>query len=178
MGLLPNAALARSTAPFADAVRVLLGPAAAAAVALMACIKAVGSLAGWILLTAETAQAGAGEGLFPRLFAHRRLNLAIAAVLMSLGVVASVSPTLGQQFGELISVSVILTLLLYIYAACALWHDAGLRPAPARDRAFAATAIAFCAFVIAFSGAQMLLWSAGVIIAAAPLYLLSRRRPA
>lgn len=172
MGLLPAPALARSTAPFADAVRVLLGPAAAAAVALMACCKAVGSLAGWILLTAETAEAGAAEGLFPRAFARRPLNLFIAALLMSLGVLASVSPTLGQQFGELISVSVILTLLLYIYAACALWRQAGAAP---NDRAFALAAIAFCAFVIAFSGALMLLWSAAVLAAVAPLYLLVRR---
>ena len=177
MGLLPAATLARSTAPFADAVGVLLGAAAAAAVALMACIKAVGSLAGWILLTAETAQAGAGEGLFPRFFAHRRLNLAIAAVLMSLGVWASVSPTLGQQFGELIAVSVILTLLLYIYAAGALWREAPRDPARARaDRSFAAAAVCFCTFVLVFSGATMLLWSAAVLLAAAPLYFLIRTR--
>jgi amino acid transporter len=96
---------------------------------------------------------------------------------MSLGVWASVSPTLGQQFGELIAVSVILTLLLYIYAAGALWREARRDPARARaDRAFAAAAVCFCTFVLVFSGATMLLWSAAVLLAAAPLYFLIRTR--
>lgn len=184
MGLIPARQLALSTAPFADAVRLLLGPAAAALVALLALVKAAGSLGGWILLTAQTAEAGATRSLFPPLFARRdrrgvlRANLLVAGVLMSLGVVATLSPTLGEQFGELISVSVLLMLLLYIYACLALWRQA----APAanrRDHACAAAAIFFCAAVIVLSGARMLAWTAAVVALTVPAYWLLRRpRPA
>lgn len=173
MGLVPAPALARSTAPFADAARLLLGPGVAAlvaaAVAALALVKLLGSLAGWILLTAETSAATAEHGLFPRLFARRGASLVIAAVLMSAGVLATISPTLGEQFGEIIAVSVILTLLLYVYACLALW-----RIARGRDRAFAAVGLAFCAGVIGASGTQMLLWSAAILAAVLPLYYVVR----
>src|ERR1700691_1087955 len=53
MGIIPAADLARSNAPFADAVQVMLGPLAAGMIALAALIKATGTLGGWILLTAQ-----------------------------------------------------------------------------------------------------------------------------
>ncbi|MGH9484325.1 MAG: amino acid permease, partial [Terriglobales bacterium] len=168
MGLLPARVLARSTAPFADAARLLLGSTAAAvlaaAVAILALIKIVGTLAGWILLTAETGEAGAAHRLFPQVFARRGWNLVIAGVLMSAGVAATVSPTLGEQFGKLIAVSVVLMLLLYIYACLALWRVAK------RERGWALAGIVFCAGVIALSGADMLLWSAIVLVCVFPLY--------
>lgn len=176
MGMIPAATLARSTAPFADAVRLLLGPAAAALVAVLALIKAVGSLAGWILLTLETGERGAEHGLFPGIFAWRwrgqpMANLLIITVLMSLGVVATVSPTLGQQFGELISVSVILNLLLYIYACLSVWHYARQAPEAFRgDRAFAVVGIIFCAAVILLAGFNLLLITAGIVAVTLGLY--------
>ncbi|MGH9468692.1 MAG: amino acid permease [Terriglobales bacterium] len=173
MGLLPAAALARSTAPFADAARVLLGPSAAVwvagAVALLALVKLLGSLAVWILLTAETSVATAREGLFPPLFARRGASLWVAGALMTAGVAATVSPTLGQQFGRLIAVSVIFTLLLYIYSCLALW-----RVAENHDRAFAAAGLIFCVAVIALSGAGMLLDAAVVLVCVFPLYYFLR----
>ncbi|MGH9476074.1 MAG: amino acid permease [Terriglobales bacterium] len=173
MGLIPAPTLARSTAPFADAARLLLSPGlaalAAGAVALLALIKLLGSLAGWILLTTETSVATAQQGLFPRLFARRGWSLLIAAVLMTAGVAATVSPTLGQQFGELIAVSVIFTLVLYVYACLALW-----RTGRGRDRGFAAAGLVFCGAVMALSGAEMLLWAAIVLACVYPLYYFSR----
>ncbi|HXE31583.1 MAG TPA: amino acid permease [Terriglobales bacterium] len=181
MGLIPAAALARSTAPFADAVRLMLGPAAAALVALMALVKAVGTLAGWILLTAETGQAGARRGLFPAFFARLdargrpRANLLLMAVIMSAGVLATVSPTLGQQFGELIAVSVLLAMLLYIYALLAVWHYARLAPGAFRhDRGFAAAGIVFCAGVILLSGVTMIAVTAGIVLLSCVCYPFRR----
>lgn len=174
MGLVPAHALAHSTAPFADAARLLMGPRfavlVAGAVAILALVKLFGTLAGWILLTTETSEATARHGLFPPLFARRGWSLVIAAALMSLGVATTIAPTLGQQFGKLISISVILTLLLYVYSCLALW-----RIAHGRDRAFALAGLLFCAAVIALSGAQMLLWSAIVLACFFPLYYFSRR---
>ncbi len=189
MGLIPAPALARSTAPFADAAGLLLGPVAAILVAVTACVKTVGSLGGWLLITAETGQSGAEHGLFPALFARagRRgapvWNYLIVAVLMSLGVFASVSPTLGEQFGRLVSVSVILSLLLYVFAALALWQYAdparpqppGL-PAPRRTRAIAFAGLLFSLAIIVLSPSDILALAAIIVFLTYALYPFCRPR--
>jgi arginine:agmatine antiporter len=181
MGLIPADVLARSSAPFADAVRVVLGPVAAGLIALAALTKATGTLGGWILLTAQTGKAAADRGLFPRLFARVDrhgipvLNLLIMAVLMSAVVFATISPTLGEQFGELIEVSVLLCLMLYVYACIALllyprWiASAGsLRP----YRPIGALGLIFCLLVIGYAEPRLLLLTAALLLLTVPVYLL------
>ncbi|MGH9482363.1 MAG: amino acid permease [Terriglobales bacterium] len=184
MGLIPARELAASTAPFADAVRLIFGPAAGALVAALALAKAVGSLGAWILITAQTGEAAAMQGHFPAFFARRgpgnvpRSNLMLVAALMSAGVAMSAAPTLGEQFGELISVSVLLSLLLYIYACLAMWsrwaHARGL--GTRRDRALAAAGIAFCVAVMALSGVRLVALAAVPVALTVPLYPYVRRR--
>ncbi|MGP9635292.1 arginine/agmatine antiporter [Halomonas sp. AOP43-A1-21] len=122
MGMIPNKELITSAAPFADAARVALGDFAGSAVALAAAIGCLGSLAGWTLLTGQTAKAAADDGLFPGIFSrvNKRgvpsLGLMIIAALMSAQVLATVSPTASEQFGKIASVAVIMTLLPYIYS--------------------------------------------------------------
>jgi arginine:agmatine antiporter len=179
MGLLPAAALAKSSAPFADAVRVMLGPVAGAAVALMAATKAIGTLAGWILLTAQTGKAAAERGFFPPIFARTDAagipvaNLMLMATLMTLIVFVTMSPTLGQQFGKLIDVSTVLCLVVYLYACTAIWHyrESELdSPSEARYRWIALAAMAVCMFVIAASDATLLALSAAMVLVTVPLY--------
>ena len=181
MGLIPADVLARSSAPFADAVRVVLGPVAAGLIALAALTKATGTLGGWILLTAQTGKAAADRGLFPRLFARVDrhgipvLNLLIMAVLMSAVVFATISPTLGEQFGELIEVSVLLCLMLYVYACIALllyprWIASA--SSLARYRPMAAVALLFCLVVIGYAEPRLLLLTAALLLLTVPVYLL------
>lgn len=126
MGMIPNKALLSSSAPFADAARLALGNTAADAVALCAAVGCLGSLAGWTLLVGQSAKAAADDGLFGNIFA--RVNkkgvpssgLIIVAALMTLQVLATMSPTAGQQFGKLASIAVIMTLLPYIYSCIAI----------------------------------------------------------
>ena len=54
-GVLGNAELTKSTAPFADAVGHMWGPALGVLIAACAASKATGAVGGWILVTAETA---------------------------------------------------------------------------------------------------------------------------
>ena len=122
MGMIPNAELVVSSAPFADAARLALGDMARGLVALCAAVGCLGSLAGWTLLVGQSAKAAADDGLFPGIFAkvNRRnvpsIGLAIVAGLMNLQVLATMSPTASEQFGKIASISVILTLLPYIYS--------------------------------------------------------------
>ncbi|MBO9710477.1 MAG: arginine/agmatine antiporter [Caulobacter sp.] len=126
MGMIPNKELLASSAPFADAARIALGPWAANGVALCAAIGCLGSLAGWTLLVGQTAKAAADDGLFPGVFSRINRNgvpaagLAIVAAIMTVQVLATMSPTAGAQFGKIASIAVIMTLLPYIYSSIAI----------------------------------------------------------
>ena len=126
MGIIPNPELISSSAPFSDAIRIALGEGPAKVVALCAAIGCLGSLGGWTLLVGQTAKAAADDGLFGNVFAkvNRKgvpsAGLAIVAGLMSLQVLATMSPTAAQQFGKIASIAVIMTLLPYIYSSVAI----------------------------------------------------------
>lgn len=132
MGIIPNKELIVSSAPFSEAVSIALGFTAGKIVAFCAAVGCLGSLAGWTLLVGQTAQAAAKDGLFANIFArvNRRgvpsAGLAIVAAIMTLQVLATMSPTASQQFGKIASIAVIMTLLPYIYSSVAikiLGHD-------------------------------------------------------
>lgn len=126
MGIIPNKELIVSSAPFSEAVSVAMGPTAGKIVAVCAAVGCLGSLAGWTLLVGQTAQAAAKDGLFANIFArvNRRgvpsAGLAIVAAIMTLQVLATMSPTASQQFGKIASIAVIMTLLPYIYSSVAI----------------------------------------------------------
>ena len=184
MGLIPADKLAHSTAPFADAVRIVLGPGAAALVALAALFKTLGTLGGQVLCTAQTGKAGADRGLMPAIFGRVDRagipvpNHLLIAALMSVVVFLTMSPTLGEQFGKLIDVSTTLCLLFYIYACVSMWHytdpDRDGRSAT-RYRVIAFLAMIFCLGVIALSDTQLLALSAIVVFLTFPLYPLFMR---
>ena len=106
MGIIPNKELVSSSAPFSQAVSIALGSTAGKIVALCAAVGCLGSLAGWTLLVGQTAQAAAKDGLF--------------AGIMTLQVLATMSPTASEQFGKIASIAVIMTLLPYIYSSVAI----------------------------------------------------------
>jgi arginine:agmatine antiporter len=179
MGLLPAATLAHSSAPFAQAAAVLLGVGAAAAIALCALLRAFGCLSGWTLILVESGRSGADEGAFLRFFRTRPgeraslPNLALSGGLMSLVAILTATGTLGQQFGHLANVAVLLSLYAYILAGASLIR---LEPRPGTV-ALALVAMAAAA-ALAVSGEKAdLLWSLAPVAAGALLYLPLRRAP-
>ena len=126
MGIIPNAELQKSHAPFAEAARLAMGTTGMVIVALCAILKSVGSLGGWMLLVGQSAKAAADDGMFPSVFA--RLNrhgvpgrgLTIVGVLMTIVLFATMSPTIADQFSRIIDLAVILAVVPYIYASVAV----------------------------------------------------------
>ena len=184
MGILPAGALASSSAPFAQAGRASLGVGLAAAIAVCALLRAQGCVTGWVLVTSETTRSGADAGVFPKLFRTRPgehaspINLMTAGGLMSLMAVVTASPTLGQQFGFLANVSVLLSLYSYILAGGSLIRASGGFTPGRRVGAIltALGAMACSAALIATGKPIELAYGLVVVAAAALLYLWLRGR--
>ena len=126
MGIIPNAQLQTSHAPFAEAARIAVGTPGMVIIAVCAVLKSVGSLGGWMLLVGQSSKAAADDGMFPTVFA--RLNrhgvpghgLVIVGVLMTIVLLATMSPTIAGQFNRIINLAVILVVIPYIYASVAV----------------------------------------------------------
>ncbi len=184
MGILPATELANSSAPFAQAGQASLGVGLAAAIAVCALLRAQGCVTGWVLVTSETTRSGADAGVFPRAFRTRPgehaspINLVTAGGLMSLMAVLTATPTLGQQFGFLANVSVLLSLYSYILAGGSLIRLSGSFVTGRRLGIIvtALTAMACSAALFATGKPLELACWLAVIAGAGLLYLWLRRR--
>lgn len=186
MGILPAEALAGSSAPFADAARAAFGAALGAGIAICAFLRTGGCLTGWVLVTAETSRGAADQGVFPPVFRTRAgetaspINLLCAGALMTGFVMATASPTLGQQFSTIINAVSLLSLYAYILPALSLvrlgWRFAGLRRVGALVTS--GVAVSFAGFLISGGKPIELALSLVPIPLAALLYLWLSRRPA
>ena len=181
MGSVPADVLARSTAPFADAVARLIGRNAGAFVAICAMAKSAATLGGVTLLMAETGRSGAASGYLPRFMSsvdpHRApvRDLIVTGVITSLVAAATLSPTLGKQFNALINASVILSMALYGLCALALIRFARVVRSPTARRAIVCGAIiatAFCGWMIIAPGLGVALPALAILAAAPPLWLI------
>ena len=140
-------------------------------------LKALGTLAGWVLLTAQCSRAAADHGLLPRIFARTRAGdtpvagLMTAGVVGTVGVLVTISPTLGQQFGLLSEAATLFCLLMYL-GGCAAAIKYRMRGA------YALTAIggAFCICAIVWSNPASLKATALCLAALALFYLPAMRR--
>ncbi|WP_355662400.1 arginine/agmatine antiporter [Halomonas salifodinae] len=185
MGMIPNPELLASSAPFADAARIALGETAANIVALCAALGCLGSLAGWTLLVGQSAKAAADDGLFSSIFARTNAKgvptagLVIVAGLMSVQVLATMSPTASEQFGKIASVAVIMTLLPYIYSAIAL-KVLGYKQMPARQYSLFTVIILIAAgyglLALVGSDGEQTRWSLIFVISTVVFYTLAINR--
>ena len=123
MGIIPNAQLAKSSAPFAAALSYIGGSEKLVIlISMCAMINCLGALAGWTMVIGQTAKAAAEDGSFPKFFAKVNkkgvpgLGLISLAIAMTVVVLITMSPTANQQFSKIITMSVILYLIPYIYS--------------------------------------------------------------
>ena len=180
MGIIPNAELQRSHAPFAEAARLALGPAGMVIVALCAILKSVGSLGGWMLLVGQSAKAAADDGMFPRVFARLNRNgvpgpgLVIVGVLMTIVLFATMSPTIAGQFSRIIDLAVILAVIPYIYASVAMVKVVYDHRLPARTfrtyKWIAIAAVVYCLWTVVGGDPPTVVNAMVALLASVPLY--------
>jgi arginine:agmatine antiporter len=184
MGIIPGTQLASSTAPFADAARATLGIGLGAAIAVCALLRAAGCLTGWTLVTSETTRSAADVGAFPAVFRTRPgetaspVNLLTAGVLMTLVAILTATPTVGEQFGTLANMAVLLALYCYILAGISLIRLARRFEGGKRIAAMGTAGVAIACALGLIAQAKPLELALAVVplVAAAILYFWLRRR--
>jgi APA family basic amino acid/polyamine antiporter len=182
VGLLPQAQLAASTAPFADAAARLWGGTAAALFGVAAALACLGALNGWVLMQGQMPLALAEDGLFPRVFARRDARgtpwfaIIASTVLSSALVVANYQRDLVGLFTFAILLSTAATLLAYLVGSAAALRLRERVGRNALSLVVAAGALVFSVWALVGTGTEALLWGAVLVLAGAPVYLWQRRR--
>jgi APA family basic amino acid/polyamine antiporter len=121
MGLIPLDTLAKSPAPFADAMKIMAGETGSFIVAGGVAMAAFGALNGWILIQSQVARAISRDGLFPKVFQRENnqgvpvWGLIIGSVLCSVLMLMNYSEGLVDQFKFVILLSTICTLVPYLF---------------------------------------------------------------
>jgi len=125
-GIVPNADLAKSTAPFALAYAQMFSPLVGNIIMALAVMACLGSLLGWQFTIAQTGKSAADDHMFPAFFSKiNRMGAPITGMII-LGIVQSVlalstiSPSLSEQFGALVNLAVVTNVVPYIISLSAL----------------------------------------------------------
>jgi arginine:agmatine antiporter len=180
MGILPNAELQTSHAPFAEAARLAIGTPGVIIISVCAVLKSMGSLGGWMLLVGQSAKAAADDGMFPKGFAKLNKNgvpgrgLVVVAILMTVVLFATMSPTLAGQFNNLVNLAVILIIVPYIYSAVAVVkviYDHGLSAKVFHTyKWIAIAAVIYCLWVILGGDPGTVVNAMVALLVSVPLY--------
>lgn len=183
--LVPLDALKDSSAPFADAAHSLWGNAGAAAMAAAMAVSCLGALNGWILIQGQIPFAAARDGLFPAIFAKvdkaktPQVSIFVGSVLATALVCANYNGSLVTVFMASILLATAAALLPYLFTAAALWQLEGKTADRAAWRKpVAVFGLLYSIWALIGTGAQALLWGAGLLLAGVPVFVLMRYRKA
>jgi arginine:agmatine antiporter len=175
-GVIPADVLAGSSSPYADLTARVFGASIGAAVAAAAVVKAVGTLSGWVMLGGETARAAARSGYLPSGFGHGErtpmVNPLLGGAVMSVVAVLSGQPTLGGQFGILVGVTSVLSLVVYGLCSASLFRLARW----SRARLVAVLGLLFSTAAVAAAAPGYILPTAGFFVVTSLAWLAFMRR--
>ncbi len=183
--LLPDSQRIGSTAPFADAAVNAIGHTGASVIATGAIISTLGALNAQILLSGQIVRAVALDHLFPPRLGMLGKGgtpataILVSALLASALVGMNYSRTLVEAFNTMILLSTLTTLIPLAFAAVTAMMFARVEAGGSR-RAMAVAALAFLysLLVIAGAGADTVFYGFLLLIAAMPVYVFVRRKPA
>jgi APA family basic amino acid/polyamine antiporter len=176
MLLLPAEQLARSPAPFADAVGASWGEIAAYVVAAGIAISAFGCIGCTTMAGGELCYSMALKRDLPKALGWTNRNGAplwgqvISAGLAILLVLSNSSRSTAGLFTFVLLVSTVAVLILYVVAALATWVR---EPTPG-IRVVVFVGITFGAFAFYGSGLEASLWGIGLAASALPVRAISR----
>jgi len=137
-GIVANADLLNSNAPFGLVFSTIFSPAMGRLVMGLMVISCFGSLLGWQFTIAEVFRSSALEGYFPKIFSKITkdnapvVGMIIITIVQSLLALMTISPTLSKQFDLLVNLSVVTNIVPYLLSMAAV--DAILREGKVPDK--------------------------------------------
>jgi len=177
MLLLPADQVARSPAPFADAVGTSWGEIAASLMVVGIAISAFGCIGCTAMQGGELCYSMALRGDVPKTltWVNSRgapvLSQLVSSGLAIILVLSNANRSTAGLYTLVILVAEVAVLILYIVAALAAW----VRERTLGTRALVLASIIFCAFAFYGSGLEASLWGLGLATSALPVRAISRR---
>ncbi|MGL5245801.1 MAG: putrescine-ornithine antiporter, partial [Sarcina sp.] len=125
-GIVPNADLLHSNAPFGLAFAYMFTPFIGKIVMALMVISCFGSLLSWQFTIAQVFKSSAVEGYFPKIFNKVTkadapvVGMVIITIIQTLLSLMTISPTLTKQFYVLVNLAVVTNLIPYLLSMGAL----------------------------------------------------------
>ena len=125
-GIIPNAELAVSNAPFGLVFAKMFNPTIGMVVTGLAVIACIGSLLGWQFTNAQVSKSAADDRLFPSVFSKLSKDdapiagMLIMLVLELLLASMTISPNLLKQFNMLLNLAVFINMVPYVLSMTGL----------------------------------------------------------
>ena len=161
-GIVPNAELANSSAPFAYVYAQMFNPFIGNIIMGLAVMACVGSLLGWQFTIATVATTTARQRLFPQFYAKLNshgapvIGLVAAAIMQSAIAFSISSPNAADIFNELVNLTAVTILIPYITSISALMvvmYKAGVEGAMFKVNVLAVLiSMAYCFYALYASG--------------------------
>jgi APA family basic amino acid/polyamine antiporter len=181
LGMLPARTLTESTAPIADAARLIVGDWGYYLISAGAIIAAIGALNGWVMMQGQVPMAAARDGLLPEALGRVNkhgvpgLALVISSALVSLLVLLNFGHGLVGAFHVIILIGTMTTLVPYLLCAAGLMQLMVDRRGEFPAGLLALVAIASVAFVFSIwalygSGMEAVFWGFLVLVSGIPIY--------
>lgn len=125
-GIIPNADLAKSNAPFGLTFAHIFNPTIGNIVTLLMIISCFGSLLGWQFTIAQVFKSSAVEGYFPKIFKKVTgsdtplIGMVVITIAQTLLSLMTISPSLNKQFNVLVNLAVVTNLIPYLLSMAAV----------------------------------------------------------
>ena len=182
MGMIPMDSLAKSPAPFADAMAILAGSTGEKLVAAGAAIAAFGALNGWILVMGQVARATAKDKLFPKIFEKENkkgvpiTGMVIGSVLTSIVMLMNYTDGLVDQFRFMILLGTLCCLVPYLFSAAAFVVLGKGFYSASRLRIIGGLGFAFSIWMIYGTGEEAVFWGTLLLLAGTPFYIYMKQK--
>jgi len=179
MSVVPNEALQKSVAPFADAAKIIWGDWAGYVVAFSAVVSCLGALNGWILMQGQVPMSAARDGLLPKIFSDKNGEgvsvggLVISSILISILVLANFTDGMVSLFTFVIMVSTMGIFIPYLLSIAADFKVTLKRKKSTADYfrlLSAALAFGYCCWAISGIGTKAMMWGVMLVISGIPVY--------
>ncbi|MEI8320821.1 MAG: amino acid permease [Alphaproteobacteria bacterium] len=186
IGVIPNAELKVSTAPFAMAASVIWGPWGSSLIALIVIIASLGCLNGWVLIEAQVPASAAQDGLFPKKFAQTNkdglpvFSMIFTACLTNSLVLLNYHKNFVAAFSFMIILATVAVLITYLFSVISevvlILKEKKKLSKIILVKNFLVVVLASSYIVLALvgAGAEILLWGILLFCLSIPFYFYKR----